>query len=398
MSIEKGLLLAGLALIGVAGCGDASSVVERTTDLPRSEQCAGTVGCEPDAAPEGDPRQAPSDPAQPGGVDPGEGVPDNGVPDQGGAEGPTMYTSGRHLYDSCGERVVLMGVNHPTLYVDRAGTSMSEIARTSANAVRIFWFATNGVPISEAETAVNEALANGMFPMIEMHDATGPGQWGNMDAIVDYWTSPEAVSFIAKHQQYLMVNIANEAGPSSGQNYDDFENVYRSAVQRMRGAGIRVPLVIDASGWGRDYQVLFDKGPALIESDPEHNLVFSAHLYDPLSRSQIAGVLQSAVDLNLPFIVGEFANRSPNGSCGPDIDYLGIIAEANARDIGWLAWSWGDDNSDSWWNSDCWEFDMTRTFSYDSLERWGLEVGVTDAASIQNNAVRTQFLIEGSCQ
>jgi len=41
---------------------------------------------------------------------------------------------------------------------------------------------------------------------------------------------------------------------------------------------------------------------------------------------------------------------------------------------------------------------MTRTFSYDTLERWGLEVAVSDPASIQNNAVRTQFLIEGACQ
>ncbi len=309
-----------------------------------------------------------------------------------------MHTSGRHLYDACGERVVLLGVNHPTLYVDRAGAAMSEIARSGANAVRLFWYAQNGVPITEAESAVAEAIANGMFPMLEMHDATGPGSWGNMDAIVDYWTSPEAVSFIARHEQYLMVNIANEAGPSQGQGYDDFESVYRNAITRMRNAGIRVPLVIDASGWGRDYQVLFDKGAALIESDPEHNLVFSAHLYDPMNRSEIAGVLQTAVDMNLPFIIGEFANRSPNGSCGPDIDYRGLIAEANARDIGWLAWSWGDNIASSWWNGDCWEFDMTRTLSFDTLERWGLEVAVTDPESIQNNAVRSRFLVEGYCQ
>jgi mannan endo-1,4-beta-mannosidase len=393
MSLEIEVLLVGLLAAGVAGCGDPANWSDDATNLARTGQCTVAADCEPDAGREASSVEEPWDP-------PKAEVPNQeaGLPDTGGSPGPTMYTSGRHLYDACGERVVLLGVNHPTLWVDRPGEAMGEIARTGANAVRIFWGATRGVPIAEAESAVAEAVDNGMFPMLEMHDATGPGRWGNMNAIVDYWTSPEAVSFIAKHEQYLMVNIANEAGPASGQSYDDFENVYRNAVTRIRDAGIRVPLVIDASGWGRDYQVLFDKGPALIEADPERNLVFSAHLYDPMSRSQIAEILQAAVDMDLPFIIGEFANRSPNGSCGPDIDYLGMIAEANARDIGWLAWSWGNGDPDVWWNGDCWEFDMTRTFSYDTLERWGLEVAVSDPASIQNNAVRTQFLIEGACQ
>jgi mannan endo-1,4-beta-mannosidase len=144
--------------------------------------------------------------------------------------------------------------------------------------------------------------------------------------------------------------------------------------------------------------VLLDRGPALLANDPEHNLVFSAHLYDALSRQQIADLMQKAVDLELPFIVGEFANRSPANGCGANIDYLGIVAEAHARDIGWIAWSWGDDNDSSWWNGDCWEFDMTRTFAFDSLERWGKEVAVTDANSLANTAKRPASMRTGSCQ
>lgn len=291
-----------------------------------------------------------------------------------------------------------MGVNHATLYVDRAAEAMPEIARTGANAVRLFWAATHKVPITEAETAIEASIVNGMIPILEMHDATGPGNWGKMEAIISYWTSPAAVSLIKKYQDHLIVNIANEAGPERGQQYDEFERVYANAVKRLRNAGIRVPIMIDASGWGRDYQVLLDKGPALVDADPDHNLIFSAHLYDGMSRSQIANVLQDAVDRGLPFIIGELANRSPAGSCGGQLDYVALISEANKRDIGWLAWSWGDDSPDSWWNTDCWEFDMTRTFSYDSLERWGLEVAVTNPDSIRNKAVRSHFLTEGFCE
>ena len=310
----------------------------------------------------------------------------------------TLYVQGRHLYDRCGERVVPIGINHPTLYVDRAGVALSEIAQTGANVVRLFWYATHDVPISEAEPAIVAATENGLIPMLEMHDATGPGRWGNLEAIIEYWTSDEAVSLIQRHEQYLLVNVANEAGPERGADYDEYASVYTDAISRLRSAGIRVPLVIDASGWGRDYQVLLDEGPGLIQADPLRNLVLSAHLWDPLTRDEIAAALQAAVDADLPFLVGEFAHRSPADGCGPEVDYRGIMAEANARDIGWLAWSWGDNDEATWWNSDCSEFDMTRTFAYSTLERWGLEVAVTDENSIQNVAARPRSAVTGDCE
>ena len=236
-----------------------------------------------------------------------------------------------------------------------------------------------------------------MIPMLEMHDATGPSAWGNMGAIVSYWTSSAAVALIQKYRSRILVNIANEAGPNGGQGYDDFERVYRNAITSLRNAGIEVPLVIDASGWGRDYEVLLQRGPALITHDPRHNLVLSAHLYDVMSRQQIAAVYQRSVDANLPFIVGEFAHRAPAGTCGPALDYLALIGEAETRGIGWLAWSWGDNDPMTWWNGDCSEFDMTRTFSYDTLERWGREVAVTDANSLRNKSVRPPSFASGAC-
>jgi hypothetical protein len=55
-------------------------------------------------------------------------------------------------------------------------------------------------------------------------------------------------------------------------------------------------------------------------------LILSAHLYDVMTRTQIANVYQRAVTANLPFIVGEFAHRAPAGGCGPALDYLALIA------------------------------------------------------------------------
>jgi mannan endo-1,4-beta-mannosidase len=335
------------------------------------------------------------DAAQPGDST-GSPRPDAGA-GTGAAASDTMYVKGRQLYTSCGEKLVLRGVNHPTLYIDRAGDALPEIAKTKANAVRLFWYANNDVPITEAEASIKRTIENGMVPILEMHDATGPSAWSQLGAIVSYWTSPEAVALIEKYQAHLIVNIANEAGPDAGQDYASFESAYRDAITKLRNAGIKVPIMIDASGWGRDYEVLLQTGPNLVEHDPEHNLILSWHAYDAMSRQQIAAVYDRAIEADLPLIVGEFANRSPNGGCGPALDYLGLIAEAQTRDIGWLAWSWGDNDTSTIWNGDCSEFDMTSTFSFDSLQSWGEEVAVSDANSLTNTALRPASLTSGSC-
>ncbi|MDB4985412.1 MAG: mannan endo,4-beta-mannosidase [Myxococcaceae bacterium] len=292
------------------------------------------------------------------------------------------------LYDGCGEQVVLRGVNHPTIFVDRAGQAMPEIARTHANVVRLFWFANGGVAITEAEAAIEAAVANGMVPMLELHDSTCAWDLG---PILDYWTSSDAIALIKRHEQHLLINIANEPKPPDAAS---FSHGYSDAVVRMRTAGIHVPLVIDGGNCGRDYQMLLDNGLDLLAQDPDHNLIFSAHLYDPLSASQIGKIFDQANNAQLPLIVGEFANHQPPG-CGASIDYKSVISEAQRANIGWLAWSWGDNDPDTSWNTDCADFDMTSTFSFETLQGWGKEVAVSHADSIQNTAVRPYALTHG---
>ena len=317
-----------------------------------------------------------------------------GAGDRGGSVPPgahaTYYVQDGQLYDSCGEKVVLRGINHPTLYVDRKGAALPEIAKTGANSVRLFWYATRGIAISEAEPAIKASIANGMLPILEMHDSTCAF---DLDGIVAYWTSAEAVALIQRYQAQLIVNIANEPRPTSA---DQFESKFKSVVDTLRKAGIHTPLMLDGGNCGRDYSLLLDRGQALLSADPEHNLIFSAHLYDPMSAMAYGQVFDKAIAQKLAFVIGEFANRQPPG-CGAAIDYKSMIAEANKRGIGWLAWSWGNDDPNTDWNSDCREFDMTTTFSFDSLTGWGKEVSVTLPESIQNTSVRPTLLTTGAC-
>jgi mannan endo-1,4-beta-mannosidase len=108
-------------------------------------------------------------------------------------------------------------------------------------------------------------------------------------------------------------------------------------------------------------------------------------------------VFSDAVAKKLTFVVGEFANRTPPG-CGAALDYASLIGEADKNDIGWLAWSWGDNDPNTDWNSDCGEFDMATTFKFDSLRGWGKEVAMSLPGSIANTAVRPKSLVSGSCK
>src|SRR5262249_55280295 len=128
--------------------------------------------------------------------------------------------------------------------------------------------------------------------------------------LVGYWTKPELVALIGKHEAYLLVNIGNEVGNDTVTSAT-FLAGYSDAVGQMRAAGIHTPLVIDAPDWGKNLAVLNDTAPSLLTSDPDGNLILSVHLYWSIScgadGSFIRTSLQEAAHLGYPLIVGEFS-------------------------------------------------------------------------------------------
>ena len=304
---------------------------------------------------------------------------------------PGFFVQGRFLYTKDNEKVILRGVNHMFIWTDREGKSIPEIAKTGANCVRIVWNMHGR--ISDLYRLVDESIVNNMIPIVELHDATG--QWRRLPELVNFWTREDAMQLILDHQEYLLVNIGNEVGGEE-ERPEEFYEAYASAVTRMRAAGIRVPLIIDADNWGQSSTNILNEGNRLLAADPEHNLIFDIHMWWPTERhnpektgyatvkERITGVLEESVEKNLPLIVGEFAPVAVNGA--REIPYKFIMSEAERLEIGWLAWSWGPGNFDSP------EMDMTTHGSINTLDGWGKDVCVDSPLGIQNTSVIPTFI------
>lgn len=314
---------------------------------------------------------------------------------QGGEVRSTFYVQERHLYDRCGEQVVLRGINEMIVWSPgRDGDpEFAEIAKTGANVVRIVW--NDEGSAAELDTAITNAVAQGLIPLIENHDATG--DLTLLPEVVDYWVQDDVVDVLKKHEAYLLLNIANEAGDGNV-TADDFAAAYETAIDRIRATGLVLPLVIDAPQWGQNIDVLQAAGPGLLEHDPEKNLLFSVHMWwhDP-SGTRVISELEESVDMDLPLIVGEFSQHAVYMCADAPFAYTVLLEEAQKHAIGWLAWSWGSvPNNDC--AGDTGGFDMTTDGEFGSWNDWGEAVALTDPNSIQNTSVRPASMVNGTCR
>lgn len=312
-----------------------------------------------------------------------------------------LYVDGRYLYTPCNEKVVIRGVNKMIIWTGDTTVrreSYREIRKTGANCVRIVWL-TNPTP-NEADSGpdgldrtVQYCINNHMIPMVELHDATG--DWSGLQSVVDYWVSPAVAAVVKKHERYFLLNIANECGNETVTD-DQFKTGYETAINKIRNAGIKCPLVIDASDWGKNLAQLRTAGAYLINSDPEHNILFSVHLYwaisDGADEAYITNEFQESVDIGLPFIVGEFTYKfNREGGCDYEADYKTIIRLCSKYEIGWLAWEWGPGND--YFEPTCDIMNMTADSYYNTLkDTWAKEVTMTSPYSIDSTSITSEYI------
>jgi hypothetical protein len=280
--------------------------------------------------------------------------------------GDGFFVKNGRLYDRDGYEFIPKGFNGN--HADESWATCSGgncgLENTGANALR--WFDISfgsGTNIEQSTIDVTNMLnANHMVSMpvcayTEAGDTTNTNNTTllvRLTACVDKWVNPTFASFYQSQERRTLINLANEWGWPCDEN---FRTAYRNQITRMRNAGYKAPLVIDIASDGYDLNCP-GGGAAFLQSlqdfDPQHNLVFSYHLYVADADTEF-GTLEGALTLleglrhsTSPYggpaaVMGEFG---PFGAFSNTHTRLDTITRADAHGIGWLAWAW-DDNGGS---------------------------------------------------
>ncbi len=343
--VELCVRLVGVApLLAVAACGETS-----------------LYASEPSPS-EADPPAPPDDPAP---------------SDEPQVSSSTFYVEGATLRDRCGSEVVLRGVNEMVAWSDGQDgvPELAEIAKTGANAARIVWVSTE--PPAALERAIAAAGAAGLVAVAELHD--GQGDFEALPRLVDYWTRPETVAVVARHERHLLVEIGGGLGDVVEPS--EWVDGYRAALQSLRAAGIRTPIVVHAPAFGNDRARLLESGRAVLDADPAGNVLLAFTAWTGTVPTIIED-LEAFAAADLPVFVAEFSAYSIRECPTFRFDYSSFL-EATARlRVGWFAWSWGGVS-----NSTCsGALDMTTDGTLATLTGWGLDVALGDPHGISHTS------------
>lgn len=272
----------------------------------------------------------------------------------------------------CGE-FILRGINYPYAWYATRNTQQDfqAIANTGANVVRVVlatgarWTKTDGPTVT---SIINAAKANQLVAVLEVHDTTG---WSEQDKSVDltnatnYWTSQDVKSALTGQEAYVIINIGNE--PMGNDKTSEWGTRHVTAITALRNAGLSHTLMVDAPNWGQDWSNTMRDGDATTQiwnADPDHNIVFSVHMYDSYDDfTKVTTYFNNFLDRSpkMPLVVGEFAADHQ----GKNVDEDAIMQLAETLGVGYMGWSWSGNSSDLA------TLDITNNFNASSLTTWG---------------------------
>lgn len=274
-----------------------------------------------------------------------------------------FYVSGSVLYDSTGKPFKIRGINHGhSWFKNDSATAMKAIAATGANTVRIVL--SNGQQYTKDDAnAVSNLLSlanqNKLIAILEVHDATGSDSTSALDNAVNYWI--EMKNVLAGKEDRVLINIANEWYGTWDSN--GWANGYKSAIPKLRNAGIKHTLIVDAAGWGQYPQSIVDKGNEVFNSDSLRNTIFSIHMYEYAggNAAMVKSNIDQVLNKGLAVIIGEFGHYHTNG----DVDETTIMNYTQQKGVGWLAWSWKGNGAE-------WSYlDLSYDWAGNNLTEWG---------------------------
>ncbi|MET8760212.1 glycoside hydrolase family 5 protein [Lentzea sp. NPDC004782] len=278
-----------------------------------------------------------------------------------------LRVSGTRVVEANGSAFVMRGVNHPHVWFQGQTRAFADIKSLGANTVRVvLGTGKRWGPSSAADVAGVIALCkqNRLICVLEAHDTTG---WGDqlgaatLDDAANYWIGLADV--LKGQENYVVVNLGNEPFGSNLLVSWAWTNATKNAVKRLRGAGLQHLLMVDAPMWGQDWlNIMRDNAASVLNADPQHNTLFSVHMYGVYNTAaKINAYFDAFRSAGLPLVVGEFGDKHSDGD--PDEDT--IMAQSQARGIGYLGWSWSGNGGGVEY------LDLVRSFNPADLTPWG---------------------------
>jgi mannan endo-1,4-beta-mannosidase len=278
-----------------------------------------------------------------------------------------LHVDGTRVVEANGAAFVMRGVNHAHVWYPNQTSSFANIKSFGANTVRVvLGSGQRWGPTSAAEVAnvVSLCKQSRLICVLEVHDTTGYGEEGaaaSLDQAASYWIGVAAA--LKGQENYVVINLGNEPFGNDQQVSATWASATSGAIARLRGAGLQHLLMADAPMWGQDWQnIMRDGAASVLAADPQHNTVFSIHMYGVYNTAdKVNAYFDAFRTAGLPLVVGEFGNMHSDGD--PDEDT--IMAQAQARGLGYLGWSWSGNSSDVAY------LDMTNGFDPAALTPWG---------------------------
>lgn len=233
----------------------------------------------------------------------------------------------------------MRGVNYPhTWFKNDAGKAIVAIAATKANVVRIVL--SNGQVYSrDGSASVSKLLAlcrkYKLVAMLEVHDPTGATDVSSLTRAANFWISLSAT--LRGMEDRVIINVANE-WLSAAENTAAWAAAYRSVLPRLRKAGLKHLIAVDAAGYGQDVASVTNYGRSIFQADPLRNTIFSIHMYevDGKDLRTIRRSIDSCLSIGVPLVIGEFSDSQG----GKPVDYKSLMSYCKSRSVGWIAWSW----------------------------------------------------------
>jgi hypothetical protein len=291
------------------------------------------------------------------------------------APGATLQTSGRRLLDTCGDPLVVRGVEQVFGNQLPPGNDwdglIEQIAASGVNAVRVL-AGTDTLGIEDVDALLGIAHEHQLIAYVT--------PYGN-EAV--RWLEHEPVrKMLAKHAKYIIIDAFGEP---TFDDRDRFVAESIAAIQNVRSWGYEVPLTVTANQFGRDLPSLFELGSEIVAADPLHNTILGWQAYwgsNNYYQEHYGMSLEQAVDAvaAAPFPIQLGLDRVTDFPSDQTADFGTLMSKTAEHGVGWLWWDWynpyGNENN------------LTQNGDAGSLTSTGDTVLNTHPASVKNTARR----------